>query len=87
MGATESRVKVALTFDFDGMAPWLQVTTSSPSFISRGEFGPIGVGRIKDVLDEFGALAGALAVAVLRSGETVDLLDRDGCLDVAEKRI
>jgi hypothetical protein len=42
MSAAESRVQTALTFDFDAMAPWLQVTTSSPSFVSRGEFGPIG---------------------------------------------
>lgn len=53
MSSAESRVRVALTFDFDGMAPWLQVTTSSPSFISRGEFGPIGVERIRGILDEF----------------------------------
>ncbi|MEA1901981.1 MAG: polysaccharide deacetylase [Actinomycetota bacterium] len=53
MSSAESRVRVALTFDFDGMAPWLQVTTSSPSFISRGEFGPVGVGRITEILDEF----------------------------------
>ena len=46
-------VQVALTFDFDAIAPWLQVTTSSPSFISRGEFGPIGVERIKGVLREY----------------------------------
>lgn len=51
---TGSKVQVALTFDFDGIAPWLQVTTSSPSFISRGEFGPIGVERIMGVLDEYG---------------------------------
>lgn len=51
-GAPAHRVQVALTFDFDALAPWLQVTTSSPSFISRGEFGPIGVERIKAVLDE-----------------------------------
>lgn len=53
MSPAESKVNVALTFDFDGMAPWLQVTTSSPSFISRGEFGPIGVERIRAVLNEF----------------------------------
>lgn len=47
------RFEVALTFDFDAMAPWLQVTTSSPSFISRGEFGPAGVERIRHVLGEF----------------------------------
>ena len=43
-------VQVALTFDFDAISPWLQVTTSSPSFISRGEFGPIGLERIRKVL-------------------------------------
>jgi peptidoglycan/xylan/chitin deacetylase (PgdA/CDA1 family) len=53
VSAAESRVQIALTFDFDAMAPWLQVTTSSPSFISRGEFGPIGVERIRRVLEEF----------------------------------
>ena len=46
-------VQVALTFDFDAMSPWLQVTTSSPSFISRGEFGPIGLERIRNVLAEY----------------------------------
>lgn len=52
--STKSHLQIALTFDFDGIAPWLQVATSSPSFISRGEFGPIGVERIRGALDEFG---------------------------------
>lgn len=51
------RVQVALTFDFDALAPWLQVTTSSPSFISRGEFGPIGLERIRELLARFDILA------------------------------
>lgn len=46
-------VQVALTFDFDGISPWLQVTTTSPSFISRGEFGPVGLERIRKVLAEY----------------------------------
>ena len=46
-------VQVALTFDFDAMSPWLQVTTASPSFISRGEFGPIGLERIRQMLAEY----------------------------------
>jgi len=45
--------QVALTFDFDALSPWLQVTTASPSFISRGEFGPIGVERIRKLLAEY----------------------------------
>lgn len=47
-------VQVCLTFDFDAISPWLQVTTSSPSFISRGEFGPKGLERIRALLAEFG---------------------------------
>jgi peptidoglycan/xylan/chitin deacetylase (PgdA/CDA1 family) len=50
---SEPFVQVALTFDFDAMSPWLQVTTSSPSFISRGEFGPIGLERIRKLLAEY----------------------------------
>lgn len=50
---TEPRVEVALTFDFDALSPWLQVTTTSPSTLSRGEFGPLGLERIRRVLDEF----------------------------------
>lgn len=49
----EPSIQVALTFDFDAISPWLQVTTSSPSFISRGEFGPIGLERIRKVLAEY----------------------------------
>jgi len=50
---SKSVVQVGLTFDFDAMSPWLQVTTSSPSFISRGEFGPIGLERIRKLLAEY----------------------------------
>ena len=49
----EPSVQVALTFDFDAISPWLQVTTASPSFISRGEFGPIGLERIRKLLAEY----------------------------------
>ena len=50
---SEPLIQVALTFDFDAISPWLQVTTTSPSFISRGEFGPIGLERIRKVLAEY----------------------------------
>ena len=49
---SDPAVQVALTFDFDGLSPWLQVTTASPSFISRGEFGPVGLERIRKLLAE-----------------------------------
>ena len=69
-------VQVALTFDFDAISPWLQVTTSSPSFISRGEFGPIGLERIRKVLAEHGVPAtfftpGHTALAYPQSVETL----------------
>lgn len=48
----DARVQVALTFDFDTISPWLQTTTTSPSFISRGEFGRIGVERVQRILTD-----------------------------------
>ncbi len=51
--ANVPRVSVALTFDFDALSPWLQLSTASPSARSRGEFGPVGVERIRRVLDDF----------------------------------
>lgn len=50
-----TRVSVALTFDFDALSPWL--SSPSPSFRSRGEFGPVGVERICAVLDDIGVTA------------------------------
>ena len=50
---SDPTVQIGLTFDFDALSPWLQVTTSSPSFISRGEFGPIGLERIRKLLGEY----------------------------------
>ena len=73
-------VQVALTFDFDAMSPWLQVTTSSPSFISRGEFGPVGVERIRKLLSEF-ELAGTFFTpghTALAYPESVESLAADG---------
>lgn len=74
------RVQVALTFDFDGVAPWLQVTTSSPSFISRGELGPLGVERIRAVLGEFAIKASFFAPGhtALTYPESVEAIVSDG---------
>ena len=80
MSSAESGINVALTFDFDAMAPWLQVTTSSPSFISRGEFGPIGVERIREVLDDF-EIKGSFFTpghTAVSYPESVELLVADG---------
>lgn len=45
---------VCLTFDFDTISLWLgPFKASSPSMISRGEFGVIGARRILDLLDRY----------------------------------
>lgn len=44
-------VRVALTFDFDAYSLWIGTfDAKSPSMLSRGEFGPVGVHRILDSL-------------------------------------
>lgn len=46
-------VHVALTFDYDAYSVWIgSVGATSPSMISRGEFGPIAVRRILPLLQE-----------------------------------
>jgi peptidoglycan/xylan/chitin deacetylase (PgdA/CDA1 family) len=51
-------VKVALTFDFDGLSSYISMGPEhSPSMLSRGEFSPVGLRRILALLDEFGAPA------------------------------
>jgi peptidoglycan-N-acetylglucosamine deacetylase len=51
--ATRPDIDIALTFDFDSYTNWIGSTgANSPSMISRGEFGPIGVRRILPLLSE-----------------------------------
>lgn len=51
-------VQVALTFDFDAYSTWIgSHNAASPSMLSRGEFGPVGVRRILPLLDRYGAKA------------------------------
>ena len=51
-------VQVALTFDFDAYSTWIgSHNATSPSMLSRGEFGPVGVRRILPLLDRYGAKA------------------------------
>ena len=41
------RATVCLSFDFDAISIWIgPYRATSPSMISRGEFGPVGVERI-----------------------------------------
>jgi peptidoglycan/xylan/chitin deacetylase (PgdA/CDA1 family) len=50
-----SRAIVCLTFDFDAISGWISRGMTSPSPISRGEFGPhVGAPRILDLLDRHG---------------------------------
>src|ERR671920_667177 len=47
-----SRSTVCLSFDFDAISLWLgPYAARSPSAISRGEFGAVGVGRILALLE------------------------------------
>lgn len=51
MHVEASRATVCLTFDFDALSLWLgPFNATSPSMISRGEFGAVGVGRILRLL-------------------------------------
>ncbi len=48
-------VQIALTFDFDACCAWIgSMGATSPSMISRGEFGPIALRRILPMLDRYG---------------------------------
>ena len=50
-----SRAVVCLTFDFDAISGWISRGMTSPSPISRGEFGPhVGVPRLLDLLGRHG---------------------------------
>src|SRR5690242_12142770 len=49
-----SRALVCLTFDFDAMSGWIARGMTSPTPISRGEFGPrVGVPRILGLLERY----------------------------------
>lgn len=51
---TQNECSVCLTFDFDAMSLWIGTFgATSPSMISRGEFGKIGALRILDLLAKY----------------------------------
>lgn len=53
---TEKNVSIALTFDFDAYSTWIGTFgAKSPSMLSRGEFCPIGVSRLLDLLERYSA--------------------------------
>jgi peptidoglycan/xylan/chitin deacetylase (PgdA/CDA1 family) len=58
MPMSEHRATVCLTFDFDAISIWIgPFGAKSPSMISRGEFGAIGVERILKLLAQRGIRA------------------------------
>jgi peptidoglycan-N-acetylglucosamine deacetylase len=49
-------IKIALTFDFDAYSTWIGTFgANSPSMLSRGEFGPVGVKRLLQLLARYDA--------------------------------
>ncbi|MFL5761388.1 MAG: polysaccharide deacetylase family protein [Thermomicrobiales bacterium] len=55
---TEFRATICLSFDFDAISIWIgPMAAKSPSMISRGEFGVLGVERILRLLDKRGIKA------------------------------
>jgi len=48
---------VCLTFDFDVMSGWVARGMTTPTPISRGEFGIVGAGRILALLERYGIRA------------------------------
>ncbi len=50
---TTGQHKVALTFDFDTITSWLANGQTSPTPISRGEFGLVGAQRLLRLLERF----------------------------------
>jgi peptidoglycan/xylan/chitin deacetylase (PgdA/CDA1 family) len=68
MGEHQQRATVCLTFDFDAISIWIgPYGATSPSMISRGEFGVVGVERILRLLERRG-----LPATFFVTGHTAD---------------
>lgn len=68
MDGQRQRATVCLTFDFDAISLWIgSMGATSPSMISRGEFGVVGVERILRLLDREG-----LPATFFVTGHTAD---------------
>jgi peptidoglycan/xylan/chitin deacetylase (PgdA/CDA1 family) len=69
--------QLAITFDVDGPANWIgTLGTTSAGSVSRGEFEPIGIGRVLRLLREFGVpatffVSGSTALLYPRSVEAM----------------
>jgi peptidoglycan/xylan/chitin deacetylase (PgdA/CDA1 family) len=69
---------VCLTFDFDTVTVWLAGGHTSPTPISRGEFGLVGAERLLKLLDRLN-----ITTTWYIPGQTIDLYE-DACRAVAE---
>jgi len=49
-----ARLLVCVTFDFDAMSGLMARGLTTPNYISRGEFGPVAIPRILDLLKKYG---------------------------------
>jgi len=52
-----ARHLACLTFDFDALSSWILRGMTTPTPISRGEFGVVGAERIRDLLARRGMTA------------------------------
>ncbi len=67
-GEDMARATICLTFDFDAISLWIgSMGATSPSMISRGEFGVVGVERILRLLGRHG-----IAATFFVTGHTAD---------------
>ena len=56
--STGPRLSVCLGFDFDAISLWIgSMGSTSPSMMSRGEFGAAAIPRILDLLERYDARA------------------------------
>ncbi len=70
--------QVALTFDFDAVSLWIASGQTSPTPISRGEFGVVGAGRLLTLLD-----AHDIKASWFIPGQTIDTYP-DACRAIAD---
>ncbi len=49
-----ARLLVCVSFDFDAMSGLMARGLTTPNYISRGEFGPVAIPRILDLLKKYG---------------------------------
>lgn len=69
---------VCLTFDYDAISGWIARGTTTPTPVSRGEFGVVGTSRVLALLREFDIHATWFV-----PGHTIETY-RDSCVEIVE---